>query len=221
MSALSSIALIDNQSIFRKGMKSFLTPNTGFQVVADFDQLDDLTASYDSVSPDLVLVDADFSRVDVQSVFTSMKQAWQAAKIVIVTSINDSSAVLSAIKSGVDGYLLKDIEPAQLLQKLKSVMAGDVVIADQISNTLVGALRQDDEPESRQVEQLTRRENQILALIAEGMSNKGIANELNITYGTVKVHVRHLLRKLNLSTRTEAAVWMLQSGVIVGNNMSR
>jgi two-component system nitrate/nitrite response regulator NarL len=118
--------------------------------------------------------------------------------------------VIAALRAGADGYLLKDMEPEDILERLREAMRGRLVISPQLTELLARALREQPRPTSLDQAGLTAREREILDLIAEGLSNKLIARELDVAVGTVKVHVKHLLKKLGLRSRVEAAVWAVK-----------
>jgi two-component system nitrate/nitrite response regulator NarL len=133
--------------------------------------------------------------------------------VVMLTVSNAEDDLVAALRAGADGYLLKDMEPEDLLIKLNQVAKGQVILDDTLTGLLAHALRSDTRTPEADTVNLTDREHEILNLIASGMSNKLIARELGISDGTVKVHVKHLLRKLNLSSRLEAAVWAHEKGI--------
>ena len=121
--------------------------------------------------------------------------------------------MVTALKRGADGYLLKDMEPEELLAALKQAAAGKMVVSPTLTPILAESLREDRSEGERDIEQLTPRERDILKLIAQGLSNKMIARKLDITESTVKVHVKHLLKKMKLKSRVEVAVWVHQQRV--------
>jgi two-component system nitrate/nitrite response regulator NarL len=129
-------------------------------------------------------------------------------------TVSDTEAdVVAALRTGADGYLLKDMEPEDMLVLLQDAMRGRLVISPQLTELIARALRQAPaEPLHPDQAGLTPREREILALIARGYSNKLIARELDVAVGTVKVHVKHLLKKLGLKSRVEAAVWAVNAG---------
>jgi two-component system nitrate/nitrite response regulator NarL len=132
---------------------------------------------------------------------------------VIILSVSDSEEdVVAALRAGADGYLLKDMEPEELLERVLAAAQGQFVIGDNVAALIARALREEAKPRSPEDAGLTERETEILGLIADGLSNKLIARRLNITEGTVKVHVKHILKKLNLRSRVEAAVWAVKRG---------
>ena len=132
----------------------------------------------------------------------------------VVFSVSDNEEdVISALKRGADGYLLKDMEPEDLLKALHQAAAGQIVLSEALTPILVARLREAQPGQTRDINQLTRREREILQLISDGMTNKAIARKLDISESTVKVHVKYLLKKMNLKSRLEAAVWALQNGL--------
>lgn len=133
--------------------------------------------------------------------------------MVVFSVSNHEDDVISALKRGADGYLLKDMEPEDLLRSLHQAAAGQVVISEALTPVLAASLRESRPSSERDVQQLTPRECDILKLIAQGLPNKMIARKLTITESTVKVHVKHLLKKMKLKSRVEAAVWVLQEKV--------
>jgi two-component system nitrate/nitrite response regulator NarL len=131
-------------------------------------------------------------------------------RVVMVTVSDVAEDLIAALRAGADGYLLKDMEPEQMVEALQGAAAGRIVVSDALTHLMAAALRLDARPESVSAAGLTEQEQRILERIAGGLSNKLIARELDIAEGTVKVHVKHLLRKLNLRSRVEAAVWAVE-----------
>jgi len=127
--------------------------------------------------------------------------------VLLFTVSDDEDDVRDAMRLGADGYLLKDMEPEQLIQQIRAALDGALVISPALTRVLAQALR--NPPSASQLD-LTDRERQVLKMIAAGSSNKVIGNKLGITEGTVKVHVKNLLHKLGLRSRVEAAVWAME-----------
>jgi two-component system nitrate/nitrite response regulator NarL len=139
----------------------------------------------------------------------AMRNADVCSRIIMLTVSDSDEDVVCAITYGADGYLLKDMDPEKILEKLKEAALGKMVISEKLTHVLAGAIRGGSDKKSNVLAKLTSREHEILKLIAKGMSNKLIARELDISDGTVKVHVKHVLKKLELNSRVEAAVWMV------------
>jgi two-component system, NarL family, nitrate/nitrite response regulator NarL len=139
-----------------------------------------------------------------------IKASGAEARVVMLTVSDQADDLIAALRAGADGYLLKEMEPESLLAKLKEAADGQITLTERLASRLAHALRADTGPKAPDEAGLTEQEGRILDLIAAGMSNKAVARELNISDGTVKVHVKHLLRKLNLRSRLEAAVWAIE-----------
>jgi two-component system, NarL family, nitrate/nitrite response regulator NarL len=150
--------------------------------------------------------------MDGLQVLAEIKALDLPTRVVMLTVSNSDEDLVAALRAGADGYLLKDMEPESLLESLREAARGRMVLSDTLTEMLAHALRKDNRPTPVEQAGLTEREREILGLIAQGRSNKLIARELDITEGTVKVHVKHLLKKLNLRSRVEAAVWMVEQG---------
>ena len=146
---------------------------------------------------------------------TAMRDAGVESMIVMLTVSNDEKDLVAAMRHGANGYLLKDMEPEDILCELIKVVSGQVAMSPELTKMLVGSMQRENQNYSLEDVSLTRREKEILVLIARGLNNKLIGRELGIAAGTVKVHVKNLLRKLKLGSRLEAAVWAID------NNISR
>ena len=137
-------------------------------------------------------------------------------KVIVLTSFSDQAHVLPALRAGASGYILKDVEPDQLVEAIRSAYKGNIQLHPDIANALLKTLpvEEKEEESSIQVDVLTARENEVLQLLAKGMSNKEIASVLVITEKTVKAHVSSILSKLNLSDRTQAALYAVKNGIV-------
>ena len=164
--------------------------------------------------PDLILLDLNMPGMNGLDTLDSMRQTSLSGRIVVFSVSNHEDDVVTALKRGADGYLLKDMEPEDLLAALHNAAAGKMVLSEALTPVLAASLRESRPSGDRDIQSLTPRERDIIKLIAEGLPNKMIARRLNITESTVKVHVKHLLKKMKLKSRVEAAVWVLQSNVL-------
>jgi len=138
-----------------------------------------------------------------------------SSRIIMFTVSDQQDDVVEALRAGADGYLLKDMEPENMIKQLHQAAVGKLVISERLTSLLAEALRNNksQQPARPDFDSLTPREKDILKLIAEGLSNKMIGRKLDISDGTVKVHVKHLLKKLNLRSRVEVAVWAVEEGL--------
>nr|WP_038381478.1 two-component system response regulator NarL [Pantoea sp. IMH] len=208
----ASILLIDDHPMLRNGVKQLIALDDRLQVVAEASngvQGVELAGLHD---PDLILLDLNMPGMNGLDTLVQLRTIDLSGRIVVFSVSNHEDDVVNALKRGADGYLLKDMEPEELLKSLHQAAAGQMVLSETLTNVLVASLRENRPAEERDIEQLTRRERDILKLITQGMTNKAIARKLSITESTVKVHVKHLLKKMKLKSRVEAAVWALQSG---------
>lgn len=162
------------------------------------------------LQPDIVLIDLNMKEVDGLETLRRFKAGDLQARFVVLTVSDAEDDLLEALRAGADGYLLKDMEPEELCASLKKIMSGMTVIQDRLTEVLKQALQElGNKPLQLAPEQvaLTEREQEILQCLADGLSNKAIARRLGISDTTVKVHVKHVLSKLRLTSRLEAAVW--------------
>ncbi|KGT93370.1 transcriptional regulator NarL [Erwinia typographi] len=208
----ASILLIDDHPMLRNGVKQLIELDDRLQVVAEAGNGAQGVALAGEYDPDLILLDLNMPGMNGLDTLVQLRTIELSGRIVVFSVSNHEDDVVNALKRGADGYLLKDMEPEELLKSLHLAAAGQMVLSETLTNVLVASLRETRPGEERDIEQLTRRERDILRLIAQGMTNKAIARKLSITESTVKVHVKHLLKKMKLKSRVEAAVWALQSG---------
>src|SRR5690606_22965315 len=160
------------------------------------------------LDPDLIILDLNMQGMDGIATLKKMRDEGVTSRIVMLTVSDADEDVVNAISNGADGYLLKDTDPEVLLEHIQRALSGKMVLSEAVTQVLATALRRPAPKASAELNSLTNREYEILSFIAKGMSNKLIARELNISDGTVKVHVKHLWKKLDLRSRVEAAVWV-------------
>ena len=204
-----SILLVDDHPLFRKGAAQLLALDPNFELLGEAASGAEGVEKALQLQPDVILLDLNMKEMDGVQTLQAMRAAGVDSLLILLTVSNAEQDVVRAMSAGADGYLLKDMEPEEMLAKLGQALRGQTVIHDSLTGILVKAMRADSHAPPGEAA-LTEREEQILRLIARGMSNKLIAQELAISDGTVKVHVKNLLRKLNLRSRLEAAVWALE-----------
>ena len=208
---MHSILIIDDHPLIRRGIRDLASMDNSFDVVADTDNgIDGLDLAV-SLQPDIVLLDLNMDKVNGLETLQSMKLANIDSRIIILTVSDNEIDIVRTLRAGADGYLLKDMEPEDMLEQLHQVVNGHIVLSPKVSELVVRGLHEEKRMESRNEVALTNREQQILELISKGLSNKHIARKLDIVEGTVKVHVKNLLRKLNLRSTVEAAVWVIEN----------
>lgn len=208
-----TLLLIDDHPMLRSGLKQLIALDERLQVVAEAGNgIDGLTLAQ-LHDPDLILLDLNMPGLNGLDTLTQLREIALSGRVVVFSVSDNEEDVISALKRGADGYLLKDMEPEYLLKALHQAAAGQIVLSEALTPILVARLREAQPGQTRDINQLTRREREILQLISDGMTNKAIARKLDISESTVKVHVKYLLKKMNLKSRLEAAVWALQNGL--------
>ena len=208
MGDVMRVLLIDDHALFRIGLSELLQ-RRGIEVVAAVgDGAEGIQRVVDT-QPDVVLLDMRMPQMTGLEVLGELKRMQQSMPVVILTTSRDETDVIAALQGGAQGYLLKDMEPDDLIDSLTDIVRGQTIVANELTMVLARALR-GDEPETASVatviDNLTPRESEILCLLADGQSNKVIARNLGISDGTVKLHVKAILRKLQVHSRVEAAV---------------
>lgn len=202
------LLIVDDHPLFRKGVRYLVNMVPGFTIVGEASCGQEGIDMAADLNPDMILLDLnmkDMSGIDVLKV---IKASGNDARIVMLTVSDQAEDLAAALRAGADGYLLKEMEPEELLDKLAEAASGRITLTERLINLLAHAMRHDaNHPRNATEAGLTDQEQRVLELVAAGKSNKLIAKDLGITEGTVKVHVKHLLRKLNFNSRVEAAVW--------------
>jgi two-component system nitrate/nitrite response regulator NarL len=204
------VLIIDDHPLFRKGVSQIVSDDPNFEVVGEAASGQEGLDLAEELQPDLVLLDLNMKGMDGLETLRRFKQTDLLARYVILTVSDSEDDLMEALKSGADGYLLKDMEPEDLRANLMKASVGVTVLQDSLTDVLKKALTEPENKVTVADAGLTDRENEILDCLAEGMNNKNIARKLGISDTTVKVHIKNILRKLNLTSRLEAAVWKHQ-----------
>ncbi len=205
----SSVLLVDDHPLLRKGLTQLIELEDELSVVGEACNGLEAIALAKELDPDLIILDLNMQGMDGLETLKHLREHEVNSRIIVLTVSDNDEDVVQAITFGADGYLLKDMNPEDILEKIKEAALGRMVISEKLTSILAGAIRKGDNSKPNLLAQLTSRELEILKQISKGLSNKLIARELNISDGTVKVHVKHILKKLNLRSRVEAAVWMI------------
>ncbi|MBL4910622.1 MAG: two-component system response regulator NarL [Alteromonadaceae bacterium] len=208
----AKILLVDDHPMLRKGVAQLLSLEDNLDVIAEASSGEEAIALAVKIPVDLILLDLNMKGLSGIDTLIALKRADVSSKVVIFSVSDNEADVLQALKFNADGYLLKDSEPEELIEKIHLALKGEFVISSPLTKILVRSLRHTPQKTSI-LESLTQRELQNLKLIANGKSNKYIANKLGITEATVKVHVKNLLKKLSLKSRVEAALWAVEHKV--------
>lgn len=202
-----NVLIVDDHPLFRKGLTQLLQNVAMFRLVGEASSGKEGIDRAKALKPDLMLLDLNMKDMSGLEVLKAVKALDLDTRVVMITVSDQAEDLVTALREGADGYLLKDMEPEEMVASIRATAAGRVIVSDSLTHLLAAALREDKRPKSAEEAQLTEQESRILERIAGGLSNKQIGKELDIAEGTVKVHVKHLLRKLGLRSRVEAAVW--------------
>lgn len=205
----ATIMMVDDHPLLRKGLNQLLAFEDDLTVVGEACSGQEAIAMALRLEPDLITLDLNMQGMNGIETLKVLREKGVDSRIIMLTVSDNDEDVVEAIRAGADGYLLKDMDPEDIIEKLREAALGKMVMSAKLTEILASALRKPERAGSRALASLTSRELEILKLIAKGMSNKLIARELDISDGTVKVHVKHFLKKLNLRSRVEAAVWMV------------
>ena len=205
------VMITDDHSLIREGLKQLLELEGDFQVIAE--ACDGIDCKLKGQIPDVLLLDINMPRMNGLEVLQKIKDEKINVKILVLTVHNEVEYLLKAVDIGINGYLLKDSESSELKKAILSVVDGE----DYIQPSLIPVLNAkmiDRDMDSEKIEKLTKRELEVLKLLAVGMYNKGVADELHISERTVKNHVSSIFKKIDVSDRTQAAVFAIRNNLI-------
>lgn len=206
------ILVADDHAIVRKGLQALIKTETGMDIIGEAENGRDAVTKAIELNPDVILLDMKMPFLDGVEVIKKIKEHKLEARILILTSFADDETVLPAIKAGALGYLLKDSSPQDLIAAIHAVSRGESSLTPSVALKLIEEVR-DPAPDDRLPEDLTGRELEVLEKMAQGLTNQEIAVELDISERTVRNHVGHILDKLGLTNRTQAAVYALRQGI--------
>lgn len=203
------ILLADDHSVVREGLRMFLGRDSDLVVVGEANDGVEAIELVRQLHPDVVLMDLLMPVLDGITATATIRQEFPEIEVIAMTSVLESATVVGAIKAGAIGYLLKDTRAAEMVRMIKAAAAGQVQLSPSVSAYLVQEVRVD-----RERELLTARETDVLRLLAQGYSNKEIARQLQLVEDTVKTHVRHILAKLGVQSRTQAVLYAIGLGLV-------
>ncbi|MEO7935415.1 MAG: response regulator transcription factor [Dokdonella sp.] len=211
-----SVCLVDDQTLVRQGIRSLLELSDSIRVVAEAADGAAAVKLIPEVAPDVVLLDMRMPGMSGLDVLNALGSAGTLPPTIILTTFDDEQLVLSGLKAGARGYLLKDVSLDQLVDAVKVVAAGGSLVAPMVTQRLLSGLERmhNDFTSLDRPDPLTERETEILRLMAGGYSNKEIANSLGVAEGTVKNHVSNILSKLGVRDRTRAVLKAFELGIV-------
>ncbi|MCX5156181.1 MULTISPECIES: response regulator transcription factor [unclassified Streptomyces] len=206
------VLLVDDHQVVRRGLRTFLEVQEDIEVVGEAADGEEGIARAEELRPDVILMDVKMPVTDGIEALRRLREAANPARVLIVTSFTEQRTVVPALRAGAAGYVYKDIDPEALAGAIRSVHAGHVLLQPEVAQAL---LAQDGQgAASSRPGSLTDREREVLSLIADGRSNREIARALVLSEKTVKTHVSNILMKLDLSDRTQAALWAVRHGIV-------
>jgi DNA-binding NarL/FixJ family response regulator len=213
------ILIVDDHAVVREGLRTFLALQEGFEIVGEAEDGEEAIERAEQLEPDVILMDLVMPRLDGVSAMRELRRRARghAPRVIVLTSFLDDDRLLPALEAGAAGYLLKNSQPTELARAVRAAQAGDAIIDPTAAARLVHALSDRDRPRpdaDGTLDELTARERDVLSLIAQGRSNKRIALELGISEKTVKTHVGHVLAKLGVTDRTQAALLAVRHGLL-------
>ncbi|MGG4096522.1 response regulator [Paenibacillus lautus] len=218
------LLIADDHAMVRRGLQVFLATQPDIEMVGEAANGEETLETAKHLNPDVVLMDLNMPILNGIDTTAQLKKEQPHIKVIVLTSFIDYDHVLPAIRAGARGYLLKDIEPEDLVAAIRRVYEGQVELHPDAAGLLMThvtspagadeASLSGHQEEAAQLDKLTRREQEVLQLIASGMNNREISEALYITEKTVKTHVSHLLDKLGVADRTQAAIYALKHGIV-------
>ena len=211
------VLIIDDHTLFRSGIKLLLERQAGFAVVGEAGNALDGVKRAKKLKPDVILLDLHMPDTSCLQVIALLREEAPLAQIIMLTVSEDAEDLLEALRAGARGYLLKNIETDFLLDAIARAAKAESVMSPVMANKLADAIRAPAKEISHidsGIERLTVREREVIIMLARGASNKEIARSLDLVESTVKIHVQGILRKLNLSSRVQAAVLAVERGLV-------
>jgi two-component system, NarL family, response regulator LiaR len=210
------VLIADDQPVVRQGLRTFLELHDDIEVVGEAEDGERALEAVAALAPDVVLMDLVMPRLGGVAAIERLRALGSPARAIVLTSFLDEDKVLPAVRAGAAGYLLKDVEPAELVRAIRTVDGGEALLHPAVAARVLRELAAGDD-RARRHELLTPREREVLALLARGRANKAIAYELGVAEKTVKTHVGNILGKLGLSDRTQAALYAVREGIADGS----
>lgn len=211
------VLLAEDHPLIRVGLKFLFDKSENFSVIGEASDGEEAVKLAEQLKPDVIVMDLRMPVLDGIQATRAIRKKWADAKIVLLTLYNSEAEILGALQAGVRGYCLKDTHFERLVAGIRCVLAGDMWLDSEVADKLVRVLPAVLNPSEREEEQepsLSEREVDVLALLVQGLSNSEIADKLQISSETVKSHLRHIMKKLSVNDRTQAAVKALKQGLV-------
>jgi NarL family two-component system response regulator LiaR len=206
------VLIADDHAVVRRGLRTFLELQEEIEVVGEAEDGEAALAAAERLDPDVILLDLVMPRVDGIAALHGLRERSPRSRVIVLTTFLEDDKLLPAVRAGAAGYLLKDVEPKELVSAIQTVHAGEALLHPAAAARVMAELVESSRPSPASL--LTPREHEVLALIARGQPNKVIARELGVSEKTVKTHVSNVLGKLGVSDRTQAALYAVREGLV-------
>jgi NarL family two-component system response regulator LiaR len=204
------VLVVDDHAVVREGLRAFLDLQDGIEVAGEAGDGEEALVAVERLQPDVVLMDLVMPKLDGLAAMRAIRDRSPDTRVIVLTSFLDDDRLMPALRAGAAGYLLKNAQPRELTRAVRAAYAGEALLDPVVAARLVDSLAGDEEP----LDRLTAREREVLELIGRGFANKRIARELEVSEKTVKTHVGHVLAKLGVTDRTQAAVIAVRAGLV-------
>jgi len=204
------VLVVDDHAVVREGLRAFLELQEGIEVAGEAADGEEAIAVAERLDPDVVLMDLVMPKLDGLAAMRGLRERVPRARVIVLTSFLDDDKLLPALRAGAAGYLLKNAPPPEVARAVRAAHAGEALLDPVVAARLVETLAGDGDP----LDRLTPREREVLELIGRGFPNKRIARRLEVSEKTVKSHVGHVLAKLGVTDRTQAAVVAVRAGLV-------
>ena len=202
------VLIADDHAVVRQGLRTFLDLQDDIEVVGEAADGEEAVALAERLAPDVVLMDLVMPRMDGVEAIRRLRERAPATRAVVLSSFIDDDRLFPVVRAGAAGYLLKDVQPAELVEAIRTVHGGGALLHPRVAARLLAEVAEDP---------LTPREREVLGLIGRGLANKVIARELGLAEKTVKAHVSSILAKLGVADRTQAALYAVREGLVAAD----
>jgi NarL family two-component system response regulator LiaR len=213
------LLIVDDHVVVRKGIQMLLDTEPSIQVVGEAENSQDAIRQARSLKPDVILMDLVMPQGDGIQAIAEIKRSIATTRIIVLTMFHDEAKINAAVEAGADGYLLKDADAEELIRAIHAVQQGGMPFDPQVVRHLVTQIAKSKDTSENG--RLTKREEEVLRLVAKGMSTKAVAQALNIEEGTARTHIHNILLKLGVSSRAGAATWAAQMGLLSPDDKGR
>jgi DNA-binding NarL/FixJ family response regulator len=210
------VLVVDDHAVVREGLRTFLGLQDGIEVVGEAGDGESAVRAAEALRPDVVLMDLVMPGLGGVGAMRELRRRLPGCRVIVLTSYAQDDRLLPAIRAGAAGYLLKDAEPREIARAVRAAHAGEALLDPSVAARVVAALAAPEAAATAGAERLTPREREVLALLGRGLPNKRIARELGVSEKTVKTHVGHVLGKLGVTDRTQAALHAVRAGLVPG-----